>query len=312
AHGGETTHINKLAKALVGKHGTDASKRFVEALHRQVQHLDGGGFLTGMGSGAESFAGAGKAKAGKSNSPASGGSPDDGNSIPTTPVSQESDPMGIGSLQSPTGQQAPSGVSGDPFSISGADSTGGAGSLGAGGKTAPSFGNSSQLTADFARGGFARLVRTLAHRPGVTDPKALAAAIGRKKYGAQKFNAMSHRADGGEIDFRSGGKVPGRAKVAGDSYSNDTVPAELEPKQIVIPRSITTRPDAPAHARAFVAALKRKHGSKSANDDDRGTVPAMLSPEEAVLSRKDAMSPDAPNRAAELVAALTGRRMRSR
>jgi hypothetical protein len=36
--------------------------------------------------------------------------------------------------------------------------------------------------------GFAKLKGQLAHRPGVTNPGALAAYIGRKKYGASKFN----------------------------------------------------------------------------------------------------------------------------
>jgi hypothetical protein len=38
---------------------------------------------------------------------------------------------------------------------------------------------------------FAALKAKLADKPGVTDPGALAAAIGRKKYGAQKFAALS-------------------------------------------------------------------------------------------------------------------------
>jgi hypothetical protein len=37
---------------------------------------------------------------------------------------------------------------------------------------------------------FDALAGTLAKRPGVTDPKALAAFIGRKKYGASKFAAL--------------------------------------------------------------------------------------------------------------------------
>lgn len=38
---------------------------------------------------------------------------------------------------------------------------------------------------------FHNLVNTLSKRPGVTDPKALAAAIGRKKYGNSAFNKMA-------------------------------------------------------------------------------------------------------------------------
>lgn len=42
--------------------------------------------------------------------------------------------------------------------------------------------------------GFAKLEGKLAGKPGVTSPGALAASIGRKKYGAGKFNqaAGSH------------------------------------------------------------------------------------------------------------------------
>jgi hypothetical protein len=36
--------------------------------------------------------------------------------------------------------------------------------------------------------GFDRLKSTLAKRPGVKDPAALSAAIGKKKYSAKRFN----------------------------------------------------------------------------------------------------------------------------
>lgn len=40
-------------------------------------------------------------------------------------------------------------------------------------------------------GRFAAMEQALSHRKGVTDPKALAAAIGRKKYGASKMAKMA-------------------------------------------------------------------------------------------------------------------------
>jgi hypothetical protein len=40
--------------------------------------------------------------------------------------------------------------------------------------------------------GFKKLEGELAHKPGVTNPGALAASIGRKKYGAKKFNKAAH------------------------------------------------------------------------------------------------------------------------
>lgn len=39
--------------------------------------------------------------------------------------------------------------------------------------------------------GFSKLEGKLASRPGVTNPGALAAYIGRQKYGAKKFNAAA-------------------------------------------------------------------------------------------------------------------------
>jgi hypothetical protein len=39
--------------------------------------------------------------------------------------------------------------------------------------------------------GFQKLENSLAHRKGVSDPKALAAAIGRKKYGAAGMARMA-------------------------------------------------------------------------------------------------------------------------
>lgn len=38
---------------------------------------------------------------------------------------------------------------------------------------------------------FAALKATLGERKGVTNPGALAAAIGRKKYGAKRFNSLA-------------------------------------------------------------------------------------------------------------------------
>jgi hypothetical protein len=40
---------------------------------------------------------------------------------------------------------------------------------------------------------FSQLSASLAKRPGVTNPNALAAYIGRKKYGNAKFNSLSRK-----------------------------------------------------------------------------------------------------------------------
>jgi hypothetical protein len=42
-------------------------------------------------------------------------------------------------------------------------------------------------------GRFAALKAQLSGEKGVTDPGALAASIGRKKYGAKKFNALGSK-----------------------------------------------------------------------------------------------------------------------
>ena len=42
-------------------------------------------------------------------------------------------------------------------------------------------------------GRFAALKGKLAKEPGITDPGALAASIGRKKYGAKKFAALGNK-----------------------------------------------------------------------------------------------------------------------
>lgn len=62
--------------------------------------------------------------------------------------------------------------------------------------------------------------------------------------------------------MKAGGKVPGEAKVSGDSRENDTVKALLSPQEIVIPRSITMSPDAPKKAAEFVAAVLARDGTK--------------------------------------------------
>lgn len=59
------------------------------------------------------------------------------------------------------------------------------------------------------------------------------------------------------MGMKGGGYVPGKAKVAGDSPQNDTVPAMLSPGEIVIPRSKVNDPD---KAKAFVEAILAKKG----------------------------------------------------
>jgi len=63
-----------------------------------------------------------------------------------------------------------------------------------------------------------------------------------------------------EICMKMGGKVPGEAKVPGDSTQNDTVPAKLSPHEIVLPRSVAQDPNAPQKAAQFVQGVKQNGG----------------------------------------------------
>lgn len=60
----------------------------------------------------------------------------------------------------------------------------------------------------------------------------------------------------------AGKKIPGKAKVDGDSLKNDTVPANLEEGGIVIPRSVMQSKDPAEQARKFVAAIVAKQQMK--------------------------------------------------
>ena len=72
---------------------------------------------------------------------------------------------------------------------------------------------------------------------------------------------VARRHDGGvdvaPMVMDGGGPVPGRARVPGDSLRNDRVKALLSPGEMVLPRSITTAPNAPDRAKAFVSSLLR-------------------------------------------------------
>ncbi len=64
----------------------------------------------------------------------------------------------------------------------------------------------------------------------------------------------------GKANPMSGERIPGKAKVKGDSLKNDTVPKTLEAGGVVIPRSIMNEPDAAKKAAAFVTAHLAKSG----------------------------------------------------
>ena len=60
------------------------------------------------------------------------------------------------------------------------------------------------------------------------------------------------------LPMRRGGRVPGRARVAGDSTENDTVRARLSPGEIVVPRSHAGDPEL---AKRFVEQEIAKHAA---------------------------------------------------
>lgn len=57
-----------------------------------------------------------------------------------------------------------------------------------------------------------------------------------------------------------GEKIPGKPKVKGNSYANDTVPKKLEEGGIVIPNSVMQSKDPKKEAMKFVNAIMAKHG----------------------------------------------------
>jgi hypothetical protein len=88
----------------------------------------------------------------------------------------------------------------------------------------------------------------------------------------------------GKLCMSHGGVVPGSAPVAGDSLQNDTVPAQLSPGEVVIPRSVMQQKDPVKAAASFVeAVLKQKSVEAKSNFATGGKVGGlanMLTPEQ--------------------------------
>jgi len=76
--------------------------------------------------------------------------------------------------------------------------------------------------------------------------------------------SMAGMAKGGNVGskLKSGGHVPGQAKVKGDSLKNDTVNAKLSPGEIVIPRSVVNSKDPVRGSAEFVRAVLAKKGAR--------------------------------------------------
>lgn len=76
------------------------------------------------------------------------------------------------------------------------------------------------------------------------------------------------------------GKVPGKARVAGDSPKNDIVPAKLRPGSIVLPRSVANASDPGKAAASFVASVMKR-------SDKRYAVGGKVSPSPRARAEQD-------------------------
>lgn len=74
-----------------------------------------------------------------------------------------------------------------------------------------------------------------------------------------KSQSLSEYLSGSPLPMAHGRKVPGRARVKGDSPKNDVVPALLSPGEIVVPRS---KAKDPKKAAAFAEAVARRSRRK--------------------------------------------------
>jgi len=114
--------------------------------------------------------------------------------------------------------------------------------------------------------------------PQVINPMATSQAIGAMKLpfkdgGAvpamvspgEKYlppSEVKQVAEGKKLAHKAGETIPGKAKVKGDSYANDTVKKTLKEGGIVIPRSVMQSDDPAEKARQFVAAVLAKKQMK--------------------------------------------------
>lgn len=98
---------------------------------------------------------------------------------------------------------------------------------------------------------------------GFTDPE-LGSQFSSQSLGvsAPSLGADLALSKGGNVGskLKSGGHVPGKPKVAGNSYANDTVKAMLSPGEVVIPNSVMQSKDPINNAAKFVASIMAKKG----------------------------------------------------
>lgn len=101
------------------------------------------------------------------------------------------------------------------------------------------------ITAGILQGGATALGAMAGGPPGAVAANSLTSPHAPPSYAPKKEDELPGFDKGGEVCsycsggmcMKHGGKVPGKAKVAGDSPKNDTVDAKLSPGELVVPRS---------------------------------------------------------------------------
>lgn len=126
---------------------------------------------------------------------------------------------------------------------------------------------------------------------GAADLAVLAAAHGgtipKHLHPIAKLYHPNFQAKGTDQLKAAGGKVPGKAKVPGDSPKNDTVKTMLSPGEIVIPRSVVNSKNPEKAAADFVAQELQKRGAKGGGSGDpHKDFQSAL--KEAIMTRKSA------------------------
>lgn len=123
-----------------------------------------------------------------------------------------------------------------------------------------SMANPTENTAGFGLGSMiGQGLKSLAGTPNPAPEPGAEEVFNSANPNDQKF-ALPFAHGGMTKNMKTGGKVVGgQAAVPGDSLKNDTVPAILSPKEIVLPRSVTMSEDAPRKAAEFVAAIMAKN-----------------------------------------------------
>ncbi len=115
-----------------------------------------------------------------------------------------------------------------------------------GGLASSAFSNMFSPTPDYTPGG-----GQIKPMPGMAHGGEIKAANGPRSNVGLHF-----------MNMQTGGHVPGKAAVKGDSAKNDTVPAMLSPGEVVIPKHIMEGKNPSKDAAKFVAAVMAKKGKR--------------------------------------------------